>query len=314
MEHRTLGKDGPQVSALSLGSWRTFEEMSREDGAAVMRAARDAGIDFLDDARYDDHTGSAPIPSGYSEVVFGELFRAAGWSRDDTIVANKLWWEYWPQQGAVEEIQQSLGRMGLEHVDLIYAERPPEGAPLEEILEGVSEVLEAGLARYWGVLNWSAALTAECLPLCDTFGLSHPVATQLPYSLARRSIVEDQAMQAALAEGGTSVVASAVLHGGALSGKYSAGANVEGRLAGRTDAAPVRAAIAAGVALSDFCADRGMAPAAVAIAFALREPSVGSVLFGATSPEQIATNVQSLEVLDKLTTGDWAALGALFPA
>ena len=64
-----------------------------------MRAAREAGIDFLDDARYDDHTGSAPIPSGYSEVVFGELFRAAGWSRNETAVANKLWWEYWPQQG-----------------------------------------------------------------------------------------------------------------------------------------------------------------------------------------------------------------------
>lgn len=312
MEHRTLGTDGPQVSALSLGSWRTFEEMPREDGTAVMRAARDAGITFLDDARYDDHTGSAPIPSGYSEVVFGELFRAAGWSREDTVVANKLWWEYWPQQGAVEEIQQSLARMGFEHVDLIYAERPPEGAPLEEILEGVSEVLEAGLARYWGVLNWSAALTAECLPLCDAFGLSHPVATQLPYSLARRSIVEDPAMQAALAAGGTSVVASSVLHSGALSGKYAA-ADVQGRLAGRTDAPAVRAGIEAGAALSGFCAERGVAPAAVAIAFALREPSVGSVLFGATAPEQIASNVAALQVAQTLTGADWAALDLLFP-
>lgn len=313
MEHRTLGKNGPQVSALSLGSWRTFEEMTRDDGAAVMRAAREAGIDFLDDARYDDHTGSAPIPSGYSEVVFGELFRAAGWSRDETVVANKLWWEYWPQQGAVEEIQLSLARMGFEHVDLIYAERPPEGASLEEILEGVSEVLDAGLARYWGVLNWSASLTAECLPLCDTFGLSHPVATQLPYSLARRSIVEDPAMQSALTEGGTSVVASNVLHGGALSGKYAAGADVQGRLAGRADAAPVRAAIASGGVLSGFCADRGLEPAAVALAFALREPSVGSVLFGATTPGQIATNAESLRVLDALSTADWAELSELFP-
>jgi aryl-alcohol dehydrogenase-like predicted oxidoreductase len=313
MEYRTLGKDGPQVSALSLGSWRTFEEMTREDGAAVMVAAREAGIDFLDDARYDDHTGSAPIPSGYSEVVFGELFRMSGWSRDETVVANKLWWEYWPQQGAVEEIQQSLGRMGFEHVDLIYAERPPENAPLEEILEGVSEVLEAGLARYWGVLNWSAALTAECLPLCDAYGLSHPVATQLPYSLVRRSIVEDPAMQAALSEGGTSVVASSVLDSGALSGKYTVG-DAAGRLTGRTDGPSVRAAIAASATLNAFCAERGVAPAAVAIAFALREPSVGSVLFGATRPDQIAANVGSLQVLDTLTNADWAALSELFAA
>ena len=61
--------------ALALGSWRTFERIPREPALAVMRAAREAGIDFLDDARYDDETGSAPIPTGYSEVLFGELFR-----------------------------------------------------------------------------------------------------------------------------------------------------------------------------------------------------------------------------------------------
>ena len=83
---------------MSLGSWRTFERISREQGEAVMRAARDEGITFLDDARYNDETGDAPIPSGYSEVVFGELFRASGWVRDEVIVANKLWWEFWPQQ------------------------------------------------------------------------------------------------------------------------------------------------------------------------------------------------------------------------
>ena len=69
------------VSRLSLGSWRTYERISRDEGLAVMHAARDAGITFLDDARYNDETGTAPIPTGYSEVLFGELFRAAGWQR-----------------------------------------------------------------------------------------------------------------------------------------------------------------------------------------------------------------------------------------
>jgi aryl-alcohol dehydrogenase-like predicted oxidoreductase len=90
MEHRPLGSSGLEVSALSLGSWRTFERIPRADGLAVMTAAREAGITFLDDARYDDETGKAPIPTGYSEVVFGELFRAAGWRRDEVVVANKL--------------------------------------------------------------------------------------------------------------------------------------------------------------------------------------------------------------------------------
>jgi aryl-alcohol dehydrogenase-like predicted oxidoreductase len=97
MEHRPLGASGIEVSALSLGSWRTFERIPEETGVAVMTAARESGIDFLDDARYDDATGTAPLRTGYSEVVFGELFRAAGWNRDEVVVANKLWWEFWPE-------------------------------------------------------------------------------------------------------------------------------------------------------------------------------------------------------------------------
>ena len=113
----------------SLGSWRTFERLSREQGLEIMRAARDLGITFLDDARYDDETGTAPIPTGYSEVIFGELFRAAGWRRDEVVVANKLWWEFWPDQGAAAELDGSLDRMGLDHVDLIYSMEPPRAWP-----------------------------------------------------------------------------------------------------------------------------------------------------------------------------------------
>ena len=88
MELRLLGSSALEVSALALGSWRTFERIPQEQGVAVMRAAREHGIVFLDDARYDDETGTAPLATGYSEVVFGELFRAAGWRRDEVVVAN----------------------------------------------------------------------------------------------------------------------------------------------------------------------------------------------------------------------------------
>src|SRR6185437_2395322 len=111
MQIRRLGASDLDVSRLSLGSWRTFERIPRDQGLAVMRAAREAGITFLDDARYNDETGTAPIPSGYSEVVFGELFRAAGWRRDEVVVANKLWWEFWPDEPPAEELAGSLGRM-----------------------------------------------------------------------------------------------------------------------------------------------------------------------------------------------------------
>ena len=141
------GRQRDLVSALGLGSWRTFERMAREDGVAVLRAARDAGITFLDDARYDDETGSAPMPSGYSEVVFGELFRGAGWPRAAAVMANKLWWEFWPAESAAQEIRGSLGRMGLDYVDLIYAALPPEGLPLAEAVEMTAALVTSGAAR-----------------------------------------------------------------------------------------------------------------------------------------------------------------------
>src|SRR3979409_1200195 len=120
LPHRPLGSSGTEVSLFALGSWRTFERIPREHGVAVMRAARETGITFLDDARYNDETGNAPIPTGYSEILFGELCREAGWVRDEVVVSNKLWWEFWPEQIAAAELEGSLGRMGLDHIDLIY--------------------------------------------------------------------------------------------------------------------------------------------------------------------------------------------------
>ena len=108
MRPRPLGSSGMTVSAMSLGSWRTFERLPPETGAAILAAARDEGINFFDDARYNDETGRAPLPTGYSEVLFGELFRSAGVHRDEVVVANKLWWEFWPEQSAAAELDGSL--------------------------------------------------------------------------------------------------------------------------------------------------------------------------------------------------------------
>src|SRR5580698_5166424 len=139
----SLGSSGIPVSRLALGSWRTYERISRDQGIRVMQTAREAGITFLDDARYNDETGHAPIPSGYSEVVFGELFRAAGWRREDTVVANKLWWEFWPEQTPAQELAGSLGRMRFDHVDLIYSDRLPAGVSVEDAVGMIGGLIKA---------------------------------------------------------------------------------------------------------------------------------------------------------------------------
>ncbi len=307
MEHRPLGASGIQVSALSLGSWRTFERISRETGGAVMTAARERGIDFLDDARYDDETGTAPLPTGYSEVVFGELFRAAGWKRDEVVVANKLWWEFWPAESAAEELDGSLARMEFDYLDLVYSERPPDGLAVPEVIEAVSDLISSGKARAWGVLNWQPELIAETGGFTASEGLPAPCAAQLPYSLAYREFVEDDSMADALNATGASVVASAVLAGGALTGKY-ASSRADGRLTGEPADPRRERAFQVGERLRDLADDMGTTPSRLAIAFVLSNPRVASVLFGATSPEQVQENVVALELLASMSEAEVTAL------
>ena len=131
VERRRLGESGLEVSAFALGSWRTYDRIPREQAVAVLNAAREHGIDFLEIARYNDLTGRAPIPTGYSEVVFGEVFRRSGWPRTEVTIGEKLWWEFWPGQTAAQELDASLQRTGLDHVDFVYSDPPPAELPLE---------------------------------------------------------------------------------------------------------------------------------------------------------------------------------------
>jgi len=295
MLQRALGASGIDVSVLSLGSWRTYEHISREQGLAVMNSARECGIDFLDDARYNDETGMAPLQTGYSEVVFGELFRAAGWKRDEVVVANKLWWEFWPKESAQQELDSSLTRMGFDHIDLIYATAPPEGLDAAEIVESVGGLISSGKARAWGVVNWPPELLVESARLARASGVPLPCAAQLAYNVIWRSSVEGAEESIALREACVSVVASAVLVYGALTGKY-ADPEMTGRLAAKRHEPIFKEAVDAASTLAELAARFSTTPAALAIAFALAGPRVASVLFGATRPEQVRENAKALDV------------------
>jgi L-glyceraldehyde 3-phosphate reductase len=297
LPHRRLGSSDMDVSLFSLGSWRTFERIPREQGLAVMSAARDVGITFLDDARYNDETGEAPIATGYSEIVFGELFRAAGWMRDEVVVANKLWWEFWPEQDAAGEIESSMERMGLDHIDLIYTMQPPEGLTVAELVEQVAGLVASGRARAWGIGNWPAAELTDAVAAARSLGVALPVAAQLPYSLVRADWVQDPAMEAVLADADIGLVASYVLAGGTLTGKYLHGES--GRAS--TDAnSTIIAGKERAAVVAELAREWNVTPAGLAFAFALSHPRLASVLFGATSPGQLRENVASLEVFDAL--------------
>lgn len=271
MRRGTLGTTGIEVSALALGSWQTYERISRSAGADVLRAAREAGVTFLEVARYNDVLGTAPIPTGYSEVVFGEVFRASGWPRDEVVLGEKLWWEF--EQSAEQELDASLERLGLDHVELLYSDPPPVELELERVIGQVTDLIGEGRIRAWGIVNWTADRVLDAAEIASRLGVPAPCAAQLPYSLIQRDWVEDPAMDEALEACGASLIPSNVLAGGVLTGKYARGE--PGRLSGRSIAPDAPGAEAA-------------------IRFALAHPRTASVLVGCTSPVQVRENAAAV--------------------
>src|SRR5262249_53954526 len=154
----------------------------------------------------------------------------------------------------------------------------------------------------WGIVNWPALQFAEAVRAAKEQGVEPPCAAQLPYSLARRDWVEDPDMGAALEASGAGLVASYVMTGGVLTGKYDTGET--GRSAGELDDPRLSDARTIGRRLRTLASGLGVSPAALAIAFALAHPAAATVLLGATTPAQIAENVAALsvdpEIVDRL--------------
>jgi aryl-alcohol dehydrogenase-like predicted oxidoreductase len=308
LPQRSLGASGPAVSVMSLGSWRTFERISRDEGLAVMRAAREAGVTLLDDARYDDETGQAPLPTGWSEVVFGELFRGAGWDRDAVTVCNKLWWEHWPREDAVAELDGSLGRMGLDHVDVIYAIAASTVPPVEVVVEQVAGLIRSGRAGAWGTGMWSGEQLTAALDVCDATGAPYPIAAQMACSLADHRQSGDPVVNAALERGGIGLVAAYALAGGTLTGKYASGG--AGRAADDTSPVAGRGK-RIGAELAGLAAEWGVPPAHLAFAYVFDHPHLATILFGATSAEQVRSNVAAFATYGSLDDAQRAAVAAL---
>ncbi len=292
---------------LSLGAWRALDRIPRERALAIVATARLAGIDFFDVPRYTISTGAAPLRDGWAQVVFGDLVRGLGWRRDEVTLADKLWWEFWPEQTPAEELDRSLFRLGFDHVDLLYSERPHEGLEVAEVVGSIAELIAAGKARAWGVVNWTAEQVAEATRVARADALPLPCAAQLRYNLCRRHWVEAPAMEEALRSARASVVASTVLAGGVLSGKYVRPGG-RGRLSGEIDDARYERHRRAAEALIPLADRLKTSAAALAYAFALANPSVATVLFGATTPEQVEENAAADALLDRLDDDELAEL------
>jgi L-glyceraldehyde 3-phosphate reductase len=179
--------------------------------------------------------------------------------------------------------------------------------PVAELVAATIGLVGSGKARAWGLVNWHAELAGQAVRAAADLGVAQPCAIQLPYSLVRRDWVEDPAMTRVLDASGAGLIASFSLAGGVLSGKYLAGP-VAGRAAGTLDDPRVAPAAAAAGELAGLADRLGTTPAALALAFPFTHPALASVLFGATSPEQVRANCAAASLLGRLGPDDVAEL------
>jgi L-glyceraldehyde 3-phosphate reductase len=223
-------------------------------------------------------------------------------------VCNKMWWEHWPDEEAVTELDASLGRMGLDHVDVVYAIAASTAPPVDVVVGQVASLISSGRARAWGTGMWSGQQLTDALDVCDATGAPYPIAAQMACSLVDHRQSGDTDVNAALERGGIGLVAANVLAGGTLTGKYSSGA------AGR--AADDRSAVAErgrqiGVRLAALAAQWDIPTAHLAFAYALDHPHLATVLFGATSAEQVRSNVAAVATYEALDDAQRTAVAAL---
>lgn len=302
MEYRALGQSGLSVSVLSLGSWMTLDHVEGDVGLEVMRTAIDRGVTFFDDARYDDRTGKAPIKTGYSEVVFGELFRKGEWNRDDVVIANKAWLEFYPDESVAEETEGSLVRLQMDCIDVMYVVPPPSELRMPELVAAMNELVVSGKLRSWGGLNWKAEQINAANAVAKNKGYAPFSAVQLPYNLLYRNAVENKAMREACSRAQVSVVASFGLGGGLLTDKYaSGGAEQSNRFTTKQLATYRDKGVLTKVsALAEVAREMDMTSAQLALAYCLKGPHVASVVFGAKSRDQLVENLGALECAERL--------------
>ena len=309
MDYRTLGHSGIRVSALSLGSWMTYESMAEPEARAVLTAGLDAGITFLDDARYDDRTGTLPMKTGYSEVLFGRMLRDTRHPRAGLVIANKLWFEFFPHESIEAELDGSLARLQMDYLDIEFCAGPPPGLPMLDLVRELDRLVASGKLRAWGVLNWPVEMIEEAVQVAAVNGLRRPTAAQLAYSVLTRSPVEDPRMEAVCDNAGIGVVASYSLNGGLLSGKYrGADGAPGGRLADQLESPRVRPLLPKIDPFLEIAREAGCSPSQLALAYCLKNPRVSSLLFGARSPAQVRDNAGALAVVPQLTGAVVAAL------
>jgi aryl-alcohol dehydrogenase-like predicted oxidoreductase len=308
MRYNRLGSTGLIVSELCLGAM-TFGTMPGRFGAiagldqdastALVKQSFDAGINFIDTANV--------YSSGQSERFVGQALKDLGTARSDVIVATKAMGSMGqgPNDAGVSrfhllhQIDASLERLGLDHVDLYQIHGWDTQTPMEEALRALEDIVRTGRARYIGVSNWAAWQIMKALGMAERLGLTKFASLQAYYTIAGREL-EREIVPMLLSEG-VGLMVWSPLAGGFLSGKYSRGDDDRSKGEGRRaefDFPPVE--LDRGYAVIDamrpIAESRGATVAQIALAWLLHQPVVSTVIVGAKRADQLADNIGACDI------------------
>ncbi len=302
MIYNRSGRNGLLLPAVSFGLWNNFgHDHPLEKGRAIVRRAFDLGITHFDLAN------NYGPPYGSAEENFGRIFASdLAPYRDELVISTKAGYDMWPgpygewgsRKYLLSSLDQSLGRMGLEYVDLFYSHRFDPETPLEETMGALDTAVRQGKAIYVGISSYSAEKTREAAEILR--GLGTPFVIHQPsYSMLNRWIEPE--LLDTLGELGIGCIVFSPLAQGMLSDRYLGGIPEGSRASRESTLSPdllTDEALDKVRSLNEIAARRGQSLAQMALAWVLRDPRVTSALVGASSVEQLEANVAALEHRD----------------
>src|SRR3954451_2388480 len=311
MPYRRVGRSGLKLPAVSLGLWHNFgDDKPVATQRAILRRAFDLGITHVDLAN------NYGPPYGAAEINFGRIFREdfAAY-RHELVISTKAGYDMWPgpygewgsRKYVLDSLDQSLGRMGLDHVDIFYSHRFDPETPLEETMGALDGAVRSGKALYAGISSYSPERTAEAAAILRDLGT--PLLIHQPsYSMLNRWV--EGGLLDVLEEVGAGCIAFSPLAQGMLTDRYLDGIPADSRAAQGKSLDPGlidETALTHIRALNEIARGRGQTLAQLALSWALRDPRMTSVLVGATRAAQLDANLAPFDG-PPLTADELAAI------
>jgi voltage-dependent potassium channel beta subunit len=300
MQYNKLGRSGIRLSEIGFGSWITFaKQLGAKEVKEFMHVAFDHGVNFFDNAEGYSH--------GEAESLMGVAIKE--FRREDLVLSTKIFWggngpndTGLSRKHLLEGTKNSLNRLDIDYVDLLYCHRPDAETPMEETVLAMDYLVRNGYALYWGTSEWSEAQIESAFQTADDLNCIKPSMEQPKYNLFYRDRLEKEYLPL-FDKYGLGTTTWSPLASGILSGKYDHGIPRDSRLANEAWLIPdnFQQQVDKVKELAKLAQELGCSVAELAIAWCLKNPHVSSVITGATQIPQLLDNLGALDVKSKLT-------------